>query len=322
MGLGGPRRYGQAPGDGAVGQSCCDQVRHLELALGEPWPRVRGFVQETDRRLKHPFPVAVVVQVAGSRQRDQRRPRDERGDLAPKFEPGTFVPLAVQDRRPRQDRRQQRPDVGVVVDLQEPGGHGGRSTRPLEPGEPGQVLSRGIGDERPGQRLQPEAPVRPHQRDDRLPDLGGRQVRAAGAHPVHHERLGPVRVPRRDRRRELPALRGTEQAEAPGTHRVGHRQCRGHLAVERQVDPVALGQAAPGLVVPDHGEPLSQAREEGAEGEQFQLPVEMGDPAGIAQQRRPRARCRVSDTARGRVAVPDPRPHPSRLAPAADGVKE
>ena len=285
-------------------------------------PASAGSRQETERRLQHPLPVAVVVQVAGTRQRDQRRPRDERCDLASKREPGTLVRLAVQDRRPRLDRREQRPDVGVVVDLQEPGGHGRRSARPLEPGEPGQVLSRGIGDECPGQRLQPQAPVRPHERDDRLPDLGGRQVRAAGAHPVHHERLDPVRVPRRDRRRELPSLRRPEQAEATGTDRVGHRQRRGHLPVERQVNPVAAGQAAPGLVVPDHGEPLSQALEEGAEGEQFQLPAEMGDPARIAQQRRPRARCRVSDAARGRVAVPDPQPHPSRLAPAASAVKE
>src|ERR1700749_4237933 len=51
VGLGGPRRYGQAAGDGTVRQSFRDQLRHLEFAIGEPWPRVRGLVQETERRL-------------------------------------------------------------------------------------------------------------------------------------------------------------------------------------------------------------------------------------------------------------------------------
>ena len=64
--------------------------------------------------------------------------------------PGALVPLAVQDRRPRPDRGKQIPDVGVVVDLQEPGGHGGRGARPLKPGEIGQVLGGGIGDEGAG----------------------------------------------------------------------------------------------------------------------------------------------------------------------------
>ena len=221
----------------------------------------------------------------------------------------------------RPDRREQGPDVGVVVDLQQPGGHGGRGARPLEPGERRHVLGRGIGDEGPGQRLQPQAPVRPHQRHDRLPDLGGRQIPAAGAHPVQHERLDPVRVPRRDRGGELTSLRGPEQAETAGAHRVGHRQRRGHLPVERQVDPVPVGQAAPGLVIADHGEPLGQALDEGAEGEQLQLPAQVGDPARIAQQRRAGARRRVGDPAGRRAAVPDPRPHPSRLALPASAVK-
>ena len=112
----------------------------------------------------------------------------------------------------------------------------------------------------------------PHQRHDRVPDLGRRQIAAAGAHPVEHQRVDPVRVPRRDRGGQLTALRGPEQAETVGARRVGHRQRRGHLPVERQVDPVPVGQAAPGLVVADHGEPLRQPLDEAAKGNSSSCP--------------------------------------------------
>jgi hypothetical protein len=161
----------------------------------------------------------------------------------------------------------------------------------------------------------------PDQRHDRLADLGGRQIPATGTHSVQHERLDSLRVSGRDRGGQLTALRGPEQAETVSTHRVGHRQRRGHLPVERQVDPVPVRQAAPGLVIADHGELLGQPLHEAAERKQVHLRAQIGDPARITQQCRANTRRGVSDTTRGRDAVPDPRPHPSRLAPPADAVK-
>jgi len=119
---------------------------------------------------------------------------------------------------------------------------------------------------------------------------------------------------RRYRGRELTALRGAEQAEPVGPHRIGDRQRRSHLPVERQVNPVPVGQAAPGLVIADHGKPLGQTLDEAAEREQLKLPAQMGNPARVAQQRRTGAHRRVGDAARRCAAVPDRRHHPSRLA--------
>src|SRR5215469_15574240 len=103
--FGRPRRDRQAPGDGVIGQPRRDQFGHLELPVGEPRPRARGPAQETQRRFQDRWPVTVVEQVAGTRQRDQRRLRDQRGDLTPQLEPGAPVPLAVQDRGTGPDRR-------------------------------------------------------------------------------------------------------------------------------------------------------------------------------------------------------------------------
>src|SRR5215471_9224122 len=86
--------------------------------------------------------------------------------------------------------------------------------------------------------------------------------------------------------------------------------------------PIPVRQTAPGLVIADHGEPLGQLLHEAAERAQLQLPAQMADPARIEHQRRASARCRVSDAARGRAAVPDIRPHPSRLTPPASAVKK
>ena len=70
--------------------------------------------------------------------------------------------------------------------------------------------------------------MRPDQGHDRLADLGRQQIPAAGAHPVHHQRLDPLRMPRRDRGGDLTTLPGARHAESFGAHRVGHRQHRGH----------------------------------------------------------------------------------------------
>ena len=102
---------------------------------------------------------------------------------------------------------------------------------------------------------------------EQRPDVG-----AAGAHPVQHERPNPIWMLRRHCGRQLTTLRGTEQAKPISPYRIGNRQRRGQLPVERQVDPVPVGQAAPGLVIADHGKPLGQPVDEAAEGEQLQLP--------------------------------------------------
>jgi len=102
-------------------------------------------------------------------------------------------------------------------------------------------------------------------------------------------------------------------------------------AITRHWSPAAGSTARPAvmrpsrmawLVVADHGEPLRQPLDEGAVGKQLQLPAQMGNPARVEQQRRASTRRRIGDAARGRGAVPDPRPHPSRLAPPAGAVKE
>jgi hypothetical protein len=109
---------------------------------------------------------------------------------------------------------------------------------------------------------------------------GRRNVISAG--PSRYQRLDPIRILRRYRGSELTALRGTEQAKAAGSppHR---RPPLPPPPVERQVYSVPVRQAAPGLVIADHGKPLSQTLDEAAEGEQLQLPAQMGDPARIAQ---------------------------------------
>ena len=44
--LGGPRRDGQAPGNGLIRQPRGYQPGHLELAAGQPRPRADGLAQE------------------------------------------------------------------------------------------------------------------------------------------------------------------------------------------------------------------------------------------------------------------------------------
>lgn len=96
--------------------------------------------------------------------------------------------------------------------------------------------------------------------------------------------------------------------ETADADRVGHCQRRGHLRVERQIYPIPIQQAAPGLVIADHGEPLSQPLHEAAELAQLLLPAQMADPARIEQQRRASARCRVPrlslSVARRRLDLP------------------
>jgi hypothetical protein len=60
--------------------------------------------------------------------------------------------------------------------------------------------------------------------------------------------------------------------ETAGADRVGHRQRRGRLRVERQIYPIPVQQAAPGLVIADHGEPLGQALHQAAKPAQLLLP--------------------------------------------------
>jgi hypothetical protein len=150
---------------------------------------------------------------------------------------------------------------------------------------------------------------------------GRRQVGAAGARAVQHQVVDAVRAGGRDRRGKLAALRRAEQAETGGAGRVGDREGRRHLLVEGQVGAVPVGQAAPGLVVPDHGVPRGQALDEAAETEQLELRGQVGNPARVAQQRRAGAYRGVGDSARWRAAVPDRRRHPSRLAARGGAVK-
>jgi hypothetical protein len=178
---------------------------------------------------------------------------------------------------------------------------------------------------------------------------------AAGAHPVQHESLDPLRVPRCDGRGQLTARRRPGQPETPGTYRVSHRSgcavtspwpaapccpaprmragsaapwprpgtaprasCRERrrdLPVERQVNPIAVRPPAAGLVIADHRKAVGQTVNESAEGKQLQLPARVSDTARIAQQRRATARGRVRDATRLCRAVPDPQRHPYRLAP-------
>ena len=49
-------------------------------------PALAGLAEEAEHRLQNLGPVTVVEQVARTRQRDQRRPGDKRGDLSPQPE--------------------------------------------------------------------------------------------------------------------------------------------------------------------------------------------------------------------------------------------
>src|SRR5262249_29958185 len=95
--------------------------------------------------------------------------------------------------------------------------------------------------------------------------------------------------------------------------RVGHGQRGGHLAVEGQIDLVAIGQAASGLVITDDRESFGQVLDETAKRGELQLRAQVRDPARITQQGRTSTHYRVRDAARGRAAIPDPRTHPYRL---------
>ena len=111
--LGCPRRDGQAAGDGLIGQPPGDQPGHLELTAGQPRPRARGLAEEAEDRIQDRWPVAVVEQVARTRQRIGATSGISAATSLPPPEPGAPVRLAVQHRRPRPDRRE-RPDVGAV----------------------------------------------------------------------------------------------------------------------------------------------------------------------------------------------------------------
>ena len=161
------------------------------------------------------------------------------------------------------DRGQQRPDVGLVVDLEHPGRDGGRGAGQLRPGERLDLLAAGFGQEDAGQHLRSQAPVGPDQGHDRVPDLARRQVSPAGARPEERQRLDALGEPRRYRGGELAPLGGPEQPEAAGARRIGDGQRHRHLGVERQVRRVPVRQPAAGLVVANDGEPLGQAPDEG-----------------------------------------------------------
>ena len=60
--LRGPRRNGQALGNGLISQPLGDQFGHLELTAGQPRPGADGLAQETEHRVQGRGPVAVVEQ--------------------------------------------------------------------------------------------------------------------------------------------------------------------------------------------------------------------------------------------------------------------
>jgi hypothetical protein len=127
----------------------------------------------------------------------------------------------------------------------------------------------------------PGGPAEAGRDDPGIRHSGARSFFTAAVPAMAWPGSGDCGVPCRDRGCQLAALRGPEQAEAGGAQGVGHRKRRGHLPVERQVDPVPVRQAAPGLVKADHREPLRQPFDEAAERAQLQLPAQMGDPARL-----------------------------------------
>jgi len=59
-----------------VRQPLGDQPSHFKLAVSERRSRARRLAQESEQRVQHPNPVAVVEEVAGTGQREQCGSRD------------------------------------------------------------------------------------------------------------------------------------------------------------------------------------------------------------------------------------------------------
>ena len=210
-------------------------------------------------------------------------PGIKRGDFPAQLEPGALVRLAVWRRCARRDRREQGPDVGAC---HKPAAAG----RPRPPRRAHIARSSTSPSSAVGSSMKAlvapsaQAPMGPRQRHDRPPDLGGRRSLPL-ARSVQHQFLDPVRVLCRDRRRELTALRGPEQAEdrrpprrPPPAPRPPARRTTGR-------SPSQSDGRAPGVVITDDGGPLGQPPDEGAEGVRLQLRAQVGDPARVAKRR-------------------------------------
>src|ERR1700683_211604 len=96
--FGRPWRDRQPRSNGMIRQPLGDQPGHFELTVSEWQPRTRGLTQESEHRAQHPCPVPVVEKVAGTRQREQRCTRDQRGYFLPELESCGPVALTVHDR--------------------------------------------------------------------------------------------------------------------------------------------------------------------------------------------------------------------------------
>ena len=160
--LGRARRDRQAGGDGVlVSPSATSAATSSSRPVSCGPAAAPGSPRKPSIASSDRGPVAVVEEVARARQRDQRRARDERGDLPAQLEPGGRVRLAVQHRGARPDRRQQRPDVGARS--RPPGA--GRPPRPRRwpagTGRTPRSPPRGVGDEDAGQHLRAPGPSGP-----------------------------------------------------------------------------------------------------------------------------------------------------------------
>jgi hypothetical protein len=209
-------------------------------------------------------------------------PGDQARDLPAEIEPSGSVRLAVQDRRPRAHLREQGANVGLVILVQQRARGIARRARPLERHQRVDVRAARILDEDANHHLRAEAsPVGPDEGHDGRPEVRRGQVRAVGAHAVHHQLAYSVGVTGCDRADKLAALRGTKQVELAGARacRIGDREAGGHLTLEGEVRRVLVRQPAAGLVPPDHGEALSEPLNEGAEGEQVKLRAQVRHPA-------------------------------------------
>jgi hypothetical protein len=136
---------------------------------------------------------------------------------------------------------------------------------------------------RPGSATRPHAPTR---MSDLLTSTSARSLPQAH---IPYTARAPRRDPGTSPRSRRPADR---PARRPRTHGNGWRP-------PRRPPPVRTP-----------GQPLHET----AEGEQLQLPAQVGDPARVAQQRRASACRRVGDPGRGCGTVADPRRHPPRPA--------
>ena len=242
----------QLLGDLLVAQPARDQRQHLALSAGEQHRRRlsgqarRSFGREhRTQRPRHRLPIAGPREVGAPVERDQRRPRDRRRELAAELVGDRAIATAVHHQRRRTYLLQLCADVVAVDELQQRR-RGLRARRgALVARQPLLLDTVGVTQEDVGQQPRPQPPMRTHGSDDRFLHLRRGDRGSIGIRAIEQQTIHPLGEASRERDRRATAGRAADQHDLLQRQLVEHRAQQRNVTVERQilVAHLAIGHA-------------------------------------------------------------------------------